>query len=36
MIGGLGAISMPRELDSPPTDPDLPFRREHIVLDASV
>ncbi len=33
---GLGAISMPRELDSPPTDPGLPFRREHIVLDASV
>ncbi len=30
---GLGAISMPRELDSPPTDPDPPFRREHIVLD---
>jgi len=27
---------MPRGLDSPPTDPDLPFRREHIVLDASV
>jgi len=25
-----------RELDEPPADPDLPFRREHILLDASV
>ncbi len=23
-----------RELDAPPADPDLPFRREHIALDA--
>ena len=23
-----------RELDAPPADPDLPFRREHIRLDA--
>jgi dimethylamine/trimethylamine dehydrogenase len=25
-----------RELDDAPADPDLPFRREHILLDASV
>jgi dimethylamine/trimethylamine dehydrogenase len=25
---------MARELDAPPADPDLPFRREHIALDA--
>ncbi|MEE8189361.1 MAG: hypothetical protein V3T80_09155, partial [Kiloniellales bacterium] len=25
-----------RELDETPADPDLPFRREHILLDASV
>ncbi len=23
-----------QELDAPPADPDLPFRREHIALDA--
>ncbi len=26
---------MARELDAPPADPDLPFRREHIALDAN-
>jgi len=25
-----------RDLDAPPADPDMPFRREHILLDASV
>jgi len=25
-----------RELDAPPADPDLPFRREHIALEATV
>jgi len=25
-----------RELDEPPADPDLPFRREHILLDTAV
>jgi dimethylamine/trimethylamine dehydrogenase len=25
-----------RELDDPPADPDLPFRREHILLDTAV
>jgi dimethylamine/trimethylamine dehydrogenase len=25
-----------REMDAPPADPDLPFRREHIALDATV
>jgi dimethylamine/trimethylamine dehydrogenase len=25
-----------RELDAPPDDPDLPFRREHVALEASV
>jgi dimethylamine/trimethylamine dehydrogenase len=25
-----------RELDAPPADPDMPFRRERVTLDASV
>jgi len=25
-----------RELDAPPADPDMPFRREHIALEPSV
>jgi dimethylamine/trimethylamine dehydrogenase len=25
-----------RELDAPPAEPDMPFRREHVALDASV
>ena len=25
-----------RELEAPPTNPDMPFRREHVALDPSV